>query len=97
MNDWQRFGYKRPTTRYYRLIQQLNLKNLLKMILYGSIFFLAVFLLISKFLTREENDKNMFKLPNDNFILYHHLLLTKSKALLLTSSWQSLILTLIHV
>lgn len=68
MNDWQRFGYKRPTTRYYRLIQQLNLKKLLKMILYGSIFFLAVFLLISKFLTREENDKNMFKLPNDNLI-----------------------------
>jgi len=61
MNDWQRFGYNKPTN-YYRLTQRIILKKLFKMILYGSIFFLAVFLLISKFIAND-NENNL--LPHE--------------------------------
>lgn len=66
MNDLYTYNNNKPTTHYSRLIKQKLNKKFFKMILYGSVFFLAIFLLISKFLVKnDETDSSVQSLSHD--------------------------------
>ena len=56
MNDWHTYNNNKPTSLYTRFLKQKLNRKFLKMILYGSLFFLAMFLLISKFIAKNDQD-----------------------------------------
>lgn len=68
MNDWHKYGYYKPVANN-KISKRLNIK-LIKMIVYGSLFFLAMFLLISKYITRVDNDNSTISIENNPKLPY---------------------------